>query len=103
MQRDELHLGHDGYRGARNEFGPNARAEAHVASEAPMSLGDFIVLGVSVVCGLWLLWFPNSVIRFKRALYGSRFVPRPFFIRLAGGVWIAVSLYMFWILRGIPK
>jgi hypothetical protein len=67
-----------------------------------MTVSDFIVPGLSVVCGLWWLSFPNSVIRFYRALYGSRFGPKPFFIRLAGGVWIAVSLWIFW-LRGIPK
>ena len=59
-----------------------------------MAVSDFIVLGVSVVCGLWWLLFPNSVLRFYRAIYGSRFDVRPFFIRLAGCVWIAVSLWM---------
>jgi hypothetical protein len=57
---------------------------------------EVIELGFVVVCGLRCLSFPNSVIRFNRKIYGPRFVPRPFFIRLVGGVFVAVSLWMFW-------
>ena len=61
-----------------------------------MGTREYIVLGFSLGCGLWWLSFPNSVIRFYRALYGSRFSPRPFFIRLGGGVWIVAALWIFW-------
>jgi len=71
-------------------------------SDLVVAMSDFIVVGVSVLCGLWWFSFPNSVLKFYRALYGSRFSPRPLFIRLAGGVWIAASLWIFW-LRGIRK
>ena len=64
-------------------------------SVAPIDVSLFIVIGLSVVCGLWWLAFPNSVNRVSRAIYGPRFCPRPFFIRLPGGVWIAVSLWIF--------
>ena len=53
-----------------------------------------IVFGLSAVWGLWWLSSPDSVLRFYRAIYGSRFDPRPFFIRLAGGFLIALSLWM---------
>jgi hypothetical protein len=49
-----------------------------------------------MICGLWWFLFPHNVLRFYTAFYGSRFIPRPFFIRLAGGVWIAVSLWLLW-------
>lgn len=65
-----------------------------------MAMKEYILFGISVACGLWWLSFPNSVIRFYRAIYGSRFNPRPFFIRMAGVVWIVVPL---WMLRGISK
>jgi hypothetical protein len=60
-----------------------------------MVITDF-VLGLSVVWGLWWLSFPNGALRSYRALYGDRFVPRPFFIRLAGGVVVVISAWMFW-------
>jgi hypothetical protein len=60
----------------------------------------YIVLGLSMICGLWWLVFPNSILRFYRRIYGSRFNPRPFFIRLAGGVWFAASL---WLAKGFSK
>lgn len=65
-----------------------------------MAMREYVLFGFSVVCGLWWLSFPNSVLRFYRAIYGSRFEVRPFFIRLAGVVWIAVPL---WMLRGISN
>src|SRR5579863_2849563 len=65
-----------------------------------MAMRECVLFGISAVCGLWWLSFPNSVLRFQRAIYGSRFEVRPFFIRLAGVVWIAVLL---WMLREISK
>ena len=70
-----------------------------------MDVTNLIVLGISAVCGLWWLSFPNSIVRVYQALFGSRFSPRPSFIRLAGGVWLAVSLWMVWTfcMGSIPK
>src|SRR5580658_9599478 len=71
------------------------RGERGYWSHAKMS--EFVVLGISLLCGMWWLSFPNSAIRFYQRFYGSRFSPRPLFIRRAGGVWIAVALWMFWL------
>jgi hypothetical protein len=62
--------------------------------------GYVIVFGISLVCGLWWLLFPNGVLRLHRAIYGDRFVPRPFFVRLAGGVVVVVLL---WMLSGFER
>ena len=65
-----------------------------------MAVRDFILLGILVLGGLWQFSFANSVLRFYERFYGSRLSPRPFFIRLAGGVLVALALW-FWL--SIPK
>ncbi len=72
---------------------------------APMDVTDLSVFGVFVVCGLWWLSFPGSVVRLYLPLYGPRHSPRPFFIRLAGATLLAVSLWMFWAFwpRAVPR
>jgi hypothetical protein len=63
-------------------------------SRRPYDVRDFTPLGIFVLCGLWQLSFPNSVIRFYERFCGSRFSPSPFSIRLTGGVWVALALYL---------
>jgi hypothetical protein len=60
-----------------------------------MDVTDFILFGIFVLCGLWQLLFPNSVLRFYERFYWSRLIPRPFFIRLTGGFFVALALWLF--------
>jgi len=60
----------------------NPKADWRYTSWLNMPVSAIIVLGVSVLCGLWWFVFPDSVLRFYRKFYGSRFGLRPFFIRV---------------------
>jgi hypothetical protein len=83
--------------------GPRGSPRAAEGGKSGIRLGSFYVC--ERICRAWhfgtmrhlaVLFAKQRKCRFYQRFYGPRFSPKPLFIRLAGGVWIAASLWIFW-------
>ena len=62
-----------------------------------MKPADVIGFAAVVSIGLWLLVFPESVIRFYAWFHhGRTALPRPRGVRIGGAIWLVLAAFVWW-------